>query len=58
MLATFAEAAQVLERDDYRQVAKRNAEFLRFDEHMISLGGDRCAAIANRDQSLVGTDLT
>jgi uncharacterized protein YyaL (SSP411 family) len=28
MLATFAEAARVLERDDYRQIAVRNAEFL------------------------------
>jgi len=28
MLAAFAEAAQVLKRDDYRQVAERNAEFL------------------------------
>jgi uncharacterized protein YyaL (SSP411 family) len=28
MLAAFAEAARVLDRDDYRQVAERNAEFL------------------------------
>jgi len=28
MLAAFAEAARVLERDDYRQVAERNADFL------------------------------
>jgi len=28
MLAAFAEAGRVLGRDDYRQVAKRNAEFL------------------------------
>jgi uncharacterized protein YyaL (SSP411 family) len=28
MLAAFAEAARVLKRDDYRQVAERNAEFL------------------------------
>jgi uncharacterized protein YyaL (SSP411 family) len=28
MLATFAEAARALDRDDYRQVAERNAEFL------------------------------
>ncbi len=28
MLVTFAEAARVLGRDDYRQVAERNAEFL------------------------------
>lgn len=28
MLAAFAEAARALERDDYRQVAKRNAGFL------------------------------
>jgi uncharacterized protein YyaL (SSP411 family) len=28
MLAAFAEAARVLGRDDYRQVAERNAEFL------------------------------
>ncbi|MFN2269887.1 MAG: thioredoxin domain-containing protein [Anaerolineae bacterium] len=28
MLAAFAEAARVLERDDYRQVAERDAEFL------------------------------
>jgi uncharacterized protein YyaL (SSP411 family) len=28
MLAAFAEGARVLERDDYRQVAERNAEFL------------------------------
>jgi uncharacterized protein YyaL (SSP411 family) len=28
MLATFAEAARVLERDDYRQIAERNAGFL------------------------------
>jgi len=28
MLATFAEAAKVLERDDYRHVAERNARFL------------------------------
>ena len=28
MLAAFAEAARVLQRDDYRQVAERNAEFL------------------------------
>jgi uncharacterized protein YyaL (SSP411 family) len=28
MLAAFAEAARVLERDDYRQIAERNAQFL------------------------------
>ena len=28
MLAAFAEAARVLDRDDYRQVAERNADFL------------------------------
>jgi uncharacterized protein YyaL (SSP411 family) len=28
MLAAFAEAARALDRDDYRQVAERNAEFL------------------------------
>jgi hypothetical protein len=28
MLAAFAEAARILNRDDYRQVAERNAEFL------------------------------
>ena len=28
MLAAFAEAARVLDRDDYREVAKRNADFL------------------------------
>jgi hypothetical protein len=28
MLATFAEAARVLQRDDYREIAERNAEFL------------------------------
>jgi uncharacterized protein YyaL (SSP411 family) len=28
MLAAFAEAARILDRDDYRQVAQRNAEFL------------------------------
>jgi len=28
MLAAFAEAARVLEREDYREVAERNAEFL------------------------------
>jgi uncharacterized protein YyaL (SSP411 family) len=28
MLATFAEAARTLDRDDYRMVAERNAEFL------------------------------
>jgi uncharacterized protein YyaL (SSP411 family) len=28
MLAAFAEAARVLDRDDYRRVAERNAEFL------------------------------
>ena len=28
MLATFAEAARTLDRDDYRQVAERNADFL------------------------------
>jgi uncharacterized protein YyaL (SSP411 family) len=28
MLATFAEAARALDRDDYRMVAERNAEFL------------------------------
>jgi uncharacterized protein YyaL (SSP411 family) len=28
MLAAFAEAARALDRDDYRQVAQRNAEFL------------------------------
>jgi uncharacterized protein YyaL (SSP411 family) len=28
MLAAFAEAARVLKRDDYRQVAERNADFL------------------------------
>jgi uncharacterized protein YyaL (SSP411 family) len=28
MLAAFAEAARVLNRDDYRQIAERNAEFL------------------------------
>jgi uncharacterized protein YyaL (SSP411 family) len=28
MLAAFAEAARVLDRDDYREVAERNAEFL------------------------------
>jgi hypothetical protein len=28
MLAAFAEAARVLKRDDYRQIAERNAEFL------------------------------
>jgi hypothetical protein len=28
MLATFAEAARVLNRDDYQQVAERNADFL------------------------------
>ena len=28
MLAAFSEAARVLERDDYRQVAERNADFL------------------------------
>ncbi|HEX8706899.1 MAG TPA: thioredoxin domain-containing protein [Pyrinomonadaceae bacterium] len=28
MLASFAEAAAVLERDDYRQVAERNAQFV------------------------------
>jgi uncharacterized protein YyaL (SSP411 family) len=28
MLAAFAEAARALERDDYRQIAERNAEFL------------------------------
>jgi hypothetical protein len=28
MLATFAEAARILDRDDYRKVAERNADFL------------------------------
>ncbi len=28
MLAAFAEAAQVFQRDDYREIAERNAEFL------------------------------
>ena len=28
MLAAFAEAARALDRDDYRQVAERNADFL------------------------------
>jgi uncharacterized protein YyaL (SSP411 family) len=28
MLAAFAEAARILDRDDYRQVAERNADFL------------------------------
>jgi uncharacterized protein YyaL (SSP411 family) len=28
MLAAFAEAARVLDRDDYREVAERNADFL------------------------------
>ena len=28
MLAAFAEAARILHRDDYRQVAQRKAEFL------------------------------
>jgi len=37
MLAAFAEAAQALERDDYRQVAERNATFLL--HHMMTDAG-------------------
>jgi hypothetical protein len=28
MLAAFSETARVLDRDDYREVAERNADFL------------------------------
>ncbi|HBY96916.1 MAG: thioredoxin domain-containing protein [Ardenticatenaceae bacterium] len=37
MLAAFAEAARVLHRDDYRQVAERNAEFVL--THLRTAGG-------------------
>lgn len=37
MLAAFAEAARVLKREDYRQVAERNAEFLL--KHLTLDGG-------------------
>ena len=49
MLTAFAEAAAVLENDEYLEVAKRNAEFLLQNLQKPELGGD--LAFPNRQAS-------
>src|SRR5204862_5629819 len=49
MLTSFAEAAAVLENDEYLEVAKRNAEFLLQNLQKPELGGD--LAFPNRQAS-------